>query len=169
MKRNSTIAAAVAVTGVIVAGSLAGVAMVTATAKTSTPTQTLSVVAPGQPDPQFTAAELPAVNTETATPTAEPAQSQSVNTISEKVAKAAVRSATEGRVTGVTTTQHNGVSAFAVTVSRPDGSVVTGFVDASSAVIYDWVVKKEAPKAVTNTYHDDDHQGIDHDGDNDDD
>ena len=131
MKRNSAIATTVAVTGVIVAGSLAGIAMVTATAETSSPPQPIIMVAQGQPDPVFEAAELPALNIETAAQTANPTPSNSpseqpvptpkTNTISAKEARAAVQLATEGSVTGVKKTKRSGASAFAVTVSRPDG------------------------------------------------
>jgi len=156
MKRNSAIATTVAVTGVIVAGSLAGIAMVTATAETSSPTQPIIMVAQGQPDPVFEAAELPALNIETAAPTANPTPSNSpseqpvptpkTNTISAKEARAAVQLATDGSVTGVKKTKRSGASAFAVTVSRPDGSVVTGYVDASTGVVFDWVVNTPAPQ-----------------------
>jgi|AntAceMinimDraft_6_1070360.scaffolds.fasta_scaffold08758_2 hypothetical protein len=181
MKRNSAIATAVAVTGVIVAGSLAGVAMVTATAETSRPTQTLTVVASGQPDPQFVGAELPALDiepagpTSTSTPTStnsessESTASPKATTISEKSARAAVQNATEGKVTNVEKTEYNGVNAFAVTVSRPDGSIVTGYVDASTSIVFDWVVNREAPKATTSTYQDDDDHNDDDDDHNDDD
>ena len=187
MKRTSAIATAVAITGVIVTGSLATVAMVTATAETSKPTQTLTVVASGQPDPQVSSPELPELNLESATITTNPTptnskseksnETKAARTISEKSAKETVQGATEGEVLNVKKTQHNGVSAFAVTVSRPDGSVVTGYVDASSSVVFDWVVNKEAPKATVNTSDDDtvssddhgDDHGDDHDMDQDDD
>ena len=49
-------------------------------------------------------------------------------------------------MTGVKMTKRSGASAFAVTVSRPDGSVVTGYVDASTGVVFDWVVNTPAPQ-----------------------
>ena len=189
MKRNSAIATTVAVTGVIVAGSLAGIAMVTATAETSSPTPPIIMVAQGQPDPVFETAELPALNIETAAPTANPTPSNSpseqpvptpkTNMISAKEARAAVQLATEGSVTGVKKTERSGASAFAVTVSRPDGSVVTGYVDASTGVVFDWVVNTPAPQPTagmtdesstkSDDHDEDDHDEDDHDEDDDDD
>ncbi|MCH9738374.1 MAG: hypothetical protein K0U42_06405 [Actinomycetia bacterium] len=175
MKRNSAIATTVAVTGVIVAGSLAGIAMVTATAETSSPPQPIIMVAQGQPDPVFEAAELPALNIETAAPTANPTPSNSpseqpvptpkTNMISAKEARAAVQLATEGSVTGVKKTKRSGASAFAVTVSRPDGSVVTGYVDASTGVVFDWVVNTPAPQPTAGMTDESSTKSDDHDND----
>jgi len=189
MKRNSAIATTVAVTGVIVAGSLAGIAMVTATAETSSPTPPIIMVAQGQPDPVFEAAELPELNIETAAPTANPTPGNppseqlvptpETNTISAKEARAAVQLATEGSVTGVKKTERSGASAFAVTLSRPDGSVVTGYVDASTGVVFDWVVNTPAPQPTagmtdesstkSDDHDEDDHDEDDHDDDDDED
>ncbi len=56
-----------------------------------------------------------------------------------------------------------GYEAWAVTVQRPDGSIVTGFVDRASANVFDWRVVQAAPAPVTVAYTDDEeHAGESH-------
>lgn len=81
----------------------------------------------------------------------------------------AVVSATPGKVASVGTATRNGIAAYTVRLQRPDNSVVTGYVDQSSGVVFDWVVNRKAPAAQNPApASDDDHgQSDDHgDGDN---
>jgi len=58
-----------------------------------------------------------------------------------------VLTATGGGVTRfVSPESHGGYDAWAVQVLRHDGSIVTGYVDRVSGVIFDWKVDQEAPK-----------------------
>jgi hypothetical protein len=50
-----------------------------------------------------------------------------------------------GRATSVTATRHGGYSAYAVKVTRNDGSVVIGYVDRTSGVVFDWLKLSGAP------------------------
>lgn len=96
--------------------------------------------------------------------------------ISAAQATSLVVAATGGTARSTQATTHAGFEAFAVQVQRPDGSIVTGFVEATSGVIYEWVVDQAAPAPVapTATYdddhdEDDDREDDDHDDDHDDD
>ena len=107
--------------------------------------------------------------------------------ITQRQAESAVLNQTQGTVVSTASVTHAGLDAFAVQISRPDGSVVTGYVDASSGTVFEWVVNKQATPAKpaapaqpangadstpnSNKYdddHEDDH-GDDHDDDDDDD
>lgn len=111
--------------------------------------------------------------------------------ITPRQAESAVLNQTQGTVVSTTSVTHAGLDAFAVQISRPDGSVVTGYVDASSGTVFEWAVNKQATPAKpaapaqpangagstpnSNKYnddHDDDHDddhGDDHDDEHDDD
>lgn len=54
-----------------------------------------------------------------------------------------------GHVTDVRGTRHGGYEAFAVKVTRPNGSILTGYVDRDSGIVFDW--KQAAAPAVTTT------------------
>ena len=54
-------------------------------------------------------------------------------------AKAAVVRVSPGRVLDVSRAQRSGYASYSVTVERADGSVVTGYVDRASGVVFDWV------------------------------
>ena len=84
------------------------------------------------------------------------ARAQNTSQVNRDFATKAVVDATNGKVTGVETVTYNGVDAFAVTVKRTDGSVITGYVDRSTGDIYEWVVVKEAPAPVKQYEEDDD-------------
>ena len=107
-------------------------------------------------------------------------QAQARALITPDQAVAAVVSATPGKVNSVDLTKRNGIDAYAVQLQRTDKSVVTGYVDQSSGVVFDWVVNQKAPKpatpeaAVADDYQqsddrdddkDDDHEGDDNDKD----
>jgi hypothetical protein len=59
--------------------------------------------------------------------------------ISQAAARAAVLKVAGGRASSVTATHHGGYSAYAVRVTRNDGSVVIGYVDRTSGVVFDWL------------------------------
>lgn len=118
-------------------------------------------------------------------------QPQARTLITPDQAVAAVINATPGKVNSVDLTQRNGIDAYAVELQRTDKSVVTGYVDQSSGVVFDWVVNQKAPvppapePTVADDYqhsddrdddddHEsdddrDDHEDDDHEGDDDDD
>lgn len=129
--------------------------------------------------------------TKTSTPEASPKPTVSAPTqarIAAEQATALVVAASGGTARSTQATTHGGFDAFAVQVQRSDGSIVTGFVESSSGVIFDWVVDQAAPApaAPKPTYtddhdedddrksddHEDDHESDhdnDHEGDDDDD
>ncbi|CAB4686851.1 unannotated protein [freshwater metagenome] len=80
--------------------------------------------------PATTPAESPAANS----------ASPSVRDITANDAAAIVLAASGGKATDAQQVTHGGYNAWAITVSRADGSVVKGFVEATSGVIFDWSV-----------------------------
>ncbi len=188
MKRNSTIASVAAATGIVGATVIAAISLLqaTTTSGSESGTVTLATATAATPVPSdlvFTPEplpEIPVISDSVATSSGEsqsptpqlPAESSSQ--VNRDFAKKAVVNATNGNITGVKTVSYNGVDAFAVTVKRTDGSVVTGYVDRSSGDIYEWAVVKAAPAPVRQ-YQDDDNNngasytGKDDDRDNDDD
>ena len=206
MERRNAIAVAGAVTGILIAGSVASVAVINAaSSSTSTdevPITAASVVEPAsaqiiEPAPTIEPAALPAIivpepvdvrpatdagkkakprsakpeSAQTATPVQQEPASEVVavtaQTISAEQARQAATAATPGTVLGTTRVDRGGYDSFAVQIQRTDGSVVTGFVEATSGVVFDWVVDKVAP-APAATYYDDDDHDEDHDEDHDD-
>lgn len=231
MQRRSAIAVAGAVTGILIAGSIASVAVINA-ASSSTLTDEVPIVAASalepesvqviEPAPGIDQAPLPAivvpepivvtepiqvtagsVKDRSAAPQAnasapepnpsapEPNQSPSADatqaasgTITADQARQAATAATPGKVLSTVRVQHAGYDAFAVQIERTDGSVVTGYVEATSGVVFDWVIDKQAPAPAAtyvddddyddddddyDDYDDDDHDYDDHDDDRDDD
>ena len=202
MQRGSAIAVAGAVTGILIAGSVASVAVINA-ASSSTPTDEVPIVAASvvepqdnqvvEPAPTVGATPLPEVvipepipsasatvesdqgstpvsasSAEVATPRAsdsasaqetssEPESSQQPESITARQARAAVTAATSGTVVSTSRTQRDGYDAFAVQIQRTDGSVVTGYVDSATAVVFDWVVDKQAPTPTPAQTYDDDY------------
>lgn len=57
------------------------------------------------------------------------------------VATATVLGDVPGEVLSVARTQRDGFRAWAVTVGRADGSVVVGYVDRRSGIVFDWTVQ----------------------------
>jgi hypothetical protein len=147
------------------------------------------------PDPSYAAnslPELPTIGGQDQSASAQPQESkkakkaksdkksESLPTESTKQltiadAEQAVLAQTQGKIVSAKQATVNGISAFAVQVSRPDGSVVTGYVDASSGTVFEWAINKQAPTPTSdptrNSYNDDhgDDHGDDHDHDGDDD
>lgn len=174
MERKSIIAIVGAAAGVLVAGSVAGVAVINAASASTTKPETMvltaasqaqsaPVVLPELPIPSITI--TPEGNESTTAPSAATIATQDINA---KEARSAVVNASGGSVLATSRVVRDGFEAYGVQVARTDGSVVTGFVDANSGVIFSWVVDKEAPVAVSN-YEDDDEYEDDEERDNDDD
>lgn len=220
MERSSIIATVVAGSGVLIAASVATVAVINAAASNAAQPTTVALVAPltsstftpappvitGEPSdavsiaastessvPTVTPHELPELPSVPATPSRtasrtgagvattspQPAQTSSkpkpkpsathrpkpsssassasstpssssttqAPTVTADQARDAVLTATGGGVTrSVSPESHGGYDAWAVQVLRHDGSIVTGYVDRVSGVIFDWKVDQEAPK-----------------------
>ena len=194
MERSSIIAVVGTVAGVMVAGSVASIAVINAAAAGTTKPETVSLTALQQgqellglpavgADPM--GIDIPAIDIPAASAVATTqATGQTTTTLTTsrgltaKEARTAVRKATGGTVRSTSLVKHQGFDAYAVKVTRPDGSVVTGHVDSKTGVIFSWVVNKEAPAPVA-TYADDDeyeggeqkehdeHEGEEHDNDDD--
>ena len=158
MRRNRAIATTAALAGVLVAGTVAAVAIVNATDADPVASQVtlLADVSPA-PDapalPSVGTGELPAVQLPSSAPSAPApaAPGGAVGTVSQPepapavgtaltagAARSAVLDQAPGTVLAVRSTVRQGYDAFAVKVERKDGSVVTGYVDKSSGVVFDW-------------------------------
>jgi hypothetical protein len=169
MQRRSAIAVAGAVTGILIAGSVASVAVINA-ASSSTSTDEAPIVAASVIEP----ASVPSVVPDPSEPTGRSEQrtvADSMDTapqaISRSQAQQAAVGATPGKVLGTARVERSGYDAFAVQIERPDGSVVTGYVEATSGVVFDWVLDKEAP-APAATYDDDEYDDDDYEDEHDD-
>ena len=151
----------------------------------------IGTIVSATPEAKTTKTSTP--TTAQAAPTAASAPTASASAqprIAATQATSLVVAATGGTARSTQATTHAGFEAFAVQVQRPDGSIVTGYVEATSGVIFDWVVDQAAPQPVTPTAtydddhdedddrhedhdddddHDDDHEDDDHEGDDDDD
>ena len=187
MKRRSAVAVAGAVTGVLIAGSVASVAVINA-ASSSTATQDVPIVAASVAAPESAPVIVPEAGAELAplpkivipepvissseptsnavTPTAGDSPSvaePAVQTITARAARQAATAATPGSVLDTSRVQRAGYDAYAVQIERADGSIVTGYVEATSGVVFDWVVDQKAPtpKATYEDYDDEDED--DHD------
>ncbi len=166
MSRAATIAATAAATGALIAVSVISVVAISSSAssqglpdaKTSGPVAAaVSDPSAGESSP-VTADDLRLANSVEdlivpTVPTALPAASRtgSNQTIAARStakttgsdvggarAKAAVLKVAPGRVEGVSATKRGGYSAYAVKVVRADGSVVIGYVDRATGVVFDW-------------------------------
>ena len=115
---------------------------------------------------RVTATPEPTPTATNAAPSAKPTATPEV--ISARQAKDAALAATPGTVLGTSLIEHAGYDAYAVQIKRADGSVVTGFVEANSGVVFDWVVNQSAPTPTPTASYDDD-DGYDDDRDDDDD
>lgn len=198
MKRRSAIAVAGAVTGVLIAGSVASVAVINA-ASSSTAAQDVPIVAASAAVPESAPVIVPEAGAESAplpeivipepvissseptsgepsgkaaTPTAGDSASVTelaVQTITAQAARQAATAATPGSVLDTSRVQRAGYDAYAVQIERADGSIVTGYVEATSGVVFDWVVDQKAPtpKATYEDYEDEDDHDEEHDEDDD--
>lgn len=190
MERSTIIASVIAGAGILIAGSVAGTAAINAAASSEpdpSSSQLLAapaVIAPAPvsdvaPLPSFTTEPLPeitepsaatrpakasdAATREAEAPAATPDSVPVAQaTLPPEQAVALVLAATGGGSTqDVRQVTRAGYEAWAVTVQRPDGSIVTGFVDRASANVFDWRVVQAAP--VTVAYNDDDEEYEDDD------
>jgi outer membrane biosynthesis protein TonB len=90
----------------------------------------------------------------------------------EKAVDLVLQATGGGTARSVEKVGHQGYEAWAVQLTRHDGSIVTGYVERSTGVIFDWVVNVEAPAAAAPTAgsgsgsseHEDEHED---DGDDD--
>lgn len=62
--------------------------------------------------------------------------------IPAETAQAKVTKKVPGDVVSVKRTKRDGFASWAVTVERADGSIVVGYVDRASGIIFDWTVQK---------------------------
>lgn len=174
MNRNRTIATVAATTGIFAATVVAGISILQASVA-SNPDSELPVLTAQTESTQsnstqtgadltFTPVPLPELPT-LATPSAQSSANGKSATatavapsasISRADAQSIVLAATKGKVTSVQKVTRSGLAAFAVTVERSDGSVITGYVDAATGTAFDWVINKKAA-APAATYNDDDH------------
>lgn len=167
MSRGTTIAAVAAATGALVAASVFSVVAISSTAtseelpgaKAAVPvaaTDTLpatgdaSVISADDLQPASSDEDLVVPTVDTALPgaAAGATSTQTIATrtatrptrpdVGEARAKALVLKAAPGRVEGVSTTKRGGYSAYAVKVQRADGSMVIGYVDRATGVVFDW-------------------------------
>ena len=192
MNRNRTIATVAATTGIFAATVVAGISILQAsvasdpvselpvlTAQTSTTQTGADLTFTPAPLPELPTLATSAPSTPSAKPSANgkstPATTAATSaTISRADAQSIVLGATKGKVTSVENVTRAGLAAFAVTVERSDGSVITGYVDAATGTAFDWVINKKAP-APAATYNDDHDEDDDreheeeHEGDDDDD
>lgn len=180
MKRNSTIASVAAATGIVGATVIAAISLMQATVTDGSENETITLAAatattPMPSDLVFTPEPLPEIPviSDSAAPAASETQASvataSTSQVNRDFATKAVVDATNGKVTGVETVTYNGVDAFAVTVKRTDGSVITGYVDRSTGDIYEWVVVKAAPAPVKQYEEDDDDDDDEYEGEEEDD
>jgi hypothetical protein len=206
MQRASAIAIAGAVTGILIAGSVASVAVINA-ASSSTSTDQEPIVAASivettsvqsvEPAPSLDQAPLPsivvpdpsepiAIESNASESTSRAEQQVVADSVPQPISAAQARqaavAATPGKVLATSRVERSGYDAFAVQIERADGSVVTGYVEATSGVVFDWVVDKKAPAPAAtydddygdddhgdDDHEDDDHEDDDHDEDDDDD
>lgn len=153
MRRRGSIAAVIVTSGILISGSVISVAAITAsvsaepvphsvlsasTAPTVEPVSNLTIsgsdvelVVPDITLPPLT----PSQNADASTSTAPVSE----RLVSAAAAKSAILRATRGQVLAMARTNHGGFAAFAVKVQRADGSVVVGYVDRATGVVFDWV------------------------------
>jgi hypothetical protein len=197
MERKSIIAIVGAAAGVLVASSVAGVAVINAASASTTKPEAMVLTAAAQLQsapvvlPELPVTQMPSAPKVTSTPevggstTLQSATKISANKIGAKAARAAVVNASGGSVLKTSRVVLDGFDAYGVQVARTDGSIVTGFVDSKSGVIFSWVVDKEAPAVVAkyagedeyeedeseneeyeeDEYKDEDHESDDHEDD----
>jgi len=203
MKRSQAITTVAVSSGIVIAGTIAAVAMVQATADQNPQASitTVALSASPNPDLSYTAnvlPELPTLGGQDQPVSAKPEESKKAkkaksdkksesrpteltSRLTVADAEQAVLAQTPGKIVSAKQATVNGISAFAVQVSRPDGSVVTGFVDASTGTVFEWAINKQAASPTsdpTNESYNDDHESDhedehedeledDHDGDDD--
>lgn len=160
MERKSIIAVVAGSAGVLMAATVAGVAVVNA-ADSGTVAEPTSVVAAQPLTPNAVVEPSPWSGSTESLPLPEiviPSAGTTVtqgSPITVDQARSAAVMAADGSVLGTQRVQHAGYDSYAVQIKRVDGSIVTGYVEASTGVVYDWVVDQAAP-APQAAYEDDD-------------
>lgn len=126
--------------GVVAAGAVAGLAVFKVASNSAEGARSAPVVA-ALPD-----APAPVVPTlETLQPTDLPALPVvSSPAVTESEATQAVLDQAPGTTMSVRARSRQGYQSWAVQVQRPDGSIVTGYVDQSSGLILDWTTDRKA-------------------------
>lgn len=170
MERKSIIAIVGAAAGVLVASSVAGVAVINAASASTTKPEAMVLTAAAQLQsapvvlPELPVTQMPSAPKVTSTPevggstTLQSAAKISDNKIGAKAARAAVVNASGGSVLKTSRVELDGFDAYGVQVARTDGSVVTGYVDSKSGVIFSWVIDKEAPAVAAKYAGDDEYE-----------
>ncbi len=184
MNRGTIIAIVSAAAGVLVAGSIASVAVINAASGTAA-AESIAVTAvadsvanPLPPVPQADTpapqADTPAPQADTPAPRADTPAPQAdtpapePRAISAADAATVVLTASGGNATEAQRVTHGGYDAWAITVTRADGSVVRGFVEATSGVIFDWNVVSGPTKATpskSNGYESEENESDEHESD----
>ena len=174
MARGTLIAITTATAGIFIAGTAAAVAVVNAaqTTTASESISLVSSSAPeSSAGVDFTPGDLPRINaprsttaqtasslqaeskssskstSRSAAPTTSPsaaAQQATGGLISSDTARAKVLKEVKGTVLSIADATRQGYNSFAVKVQAADGSVVVGFVDKATGVIFDWEVVSKA-------------------------
>lgn len=163
MNRRRAVSSTIAVVGVLVSMTVAGVAVVNASdSDVTTESKTLVVASESLPVPSLEAQPLPQVSLApmsvngSPSATSEDESSAAAGTpsvISRREARSLILAQAPGTVVTTWSTVRNGYRAYAVKVLRSDGSLTTGYVDRASGVIFDWTVV--AAPASTPSYADD--------------
>jgi hypothetical protein len=176
MERKSIIAIVGAAAGVLVASSIAGVAVINAASASTSKPEAMVLTAAAQLQsapvvlPELPVTQMPSAPKVTGTPdvtstpevggstTLQSAAKISDNKIGANAARAAVVNASGGSVLKTSRVELDGFDAYGVQVARTDGSVVTGYVDSKSGVIFSWVIDKEAPAVAAKYAGDDEYE-----------
>ena len=183
MNRGTIIAIVSAAAGVLVAGSIASVAVINAASGTAA-AESIAVTAvadsvanplppvpqadtPAPPLPPVPQTDTPAPRADTPAPQAD-TPAPEPRAISAADAATVVLTASGGNATEAQRVTHGGYDAWAITVTRADGSVVRGFVEATSGVIFDWNVVSGPTKATpskSNGYESEENESDEHESD----
>ena len=170
MNRGTIIAIVSAAAGVLVAGSIASVAVINAASGTAA-AESIAVTAVADsvanPLPPVPQADTPAPQADTPAPRAD-TPAPEPRAISAADAATVVLTASGGNATEAQRVTHGGYDAWAITVTRADGSVVRGFVEATSGVIFDWNVVSGPTKATpskSNGYESEENESDEHESD----
>lgn len=174
MNRSRAIASTIAVTGVLVSMTVAGIAVVNAT-DADVPTESTTLVVASTPqsapslDPQpLTAVSLaPLTAPSSSRPSIEAPAATTTDTttsISRAEARSLVLAQAPGEIVKTWSAVRDGYRAYAVKVLRPDGSLATGFVDRASGVVFDWTTVAAQTQSAQS---DDDDDAYDEDEDED--
>lgn len=174
MNRSRAIASTIAVTGVLVSMTVAGIAVVNATdADVPTESTTLVVASTPQSAPSLDPQPLPAVSLAplTAPSSSRPSieapaatMTDPTTSISRAEARSLVLAQAPGEIVKTWSAVRDGYRAYAVKVLRPDGSLATGFVDRASGVVFDWTTVAAQTQSAQS---DDDDDAYDEDEDDD--